>query len=108
MISGSVQIVDRASAVEAIKRLSEEDLRFLNGLIVERLKLINQLRHTSEMIKFTRGDRVGFRTRDGIAYEGHVLQLNKKTIAVLTDDGRQWKVSPGLLTLIKPAREIQW
>jgi len=40
MKPGSVKIVDRVSAVEAIKRLNEEDLLFLNRLIVERLKLI--------------------------------------------------------------------
>ncbi len=32
---GSVKIVDRVLAVEAIKRLNEEDLFFLNRLIVE-------------------------------------------------------------------------
>lgn len=36
MRSGSVKIVDRVSAIEAIKRLGEEDLLFLNRLIVER------------------------------------------------------------------------
>jgi len=42
MKPGSVKIVDRVSAVEAIKRLGEEDLLFLNRLIVERLKFISQ------------------------------------------------------------------
>ena len=37
MKTDSVKIVDRLSAVEAIKRLNEEDLLFLNRLIVERL-----------------------------------------------------------------------
>ena len=32
-----VKIVDRVSAVEAIKRFNEEDLLLLNRLIVERL-----------------------------------------------------------------------
>ena len=40
MKPGSVKIIDRVSAVEAIKRLNEEDLLFLNRLIVERPKLI--------------------------------------------------------------------
>lgn len=50
----SVKIVDRVSAVEAIKRLNEEDLLFLNRLIVERLKLISQARATALMTSFTR------------------------------------------------------
>lgn len=65
MKPGSVKIVDRVSAVEAIKRLGEDDLIFLNRLIVDRLKLIAQARATTLMTSFTRGDRVGFQTPDG-------------------------------------------
>ncbi|HOO47337.1 MAG TPA: hypothetical protein PLM29_13960, partial [Deltaproteobacteria bacterium] len=65
MKPGSVKIVDRISAVEAIKRLNEEDLLFLNRLIIERLKLISQARSTSLMASFTVGDRVGFQSPDG-------------------------------------------
>ena len=38
MKPGSVKIFDRVSTVEAIRQLGEDDLRFLNQLIVERLK----------------------------------------------------------------------
>ena len=62
MKPGSVKIVDRVSAVEAIKRLNDEALLFLNLLIVERLKLISHDRATMLMISFTRGDWVGFQT----------------------------------------------
>jgi hypothetical protein len=106
MKPGSVEIVDRASAVEAIKRLNEEDLLFLNRLIVERLKLISQARATTLMTSFTKKDRVGFQAPDGRMLEGTVLRLNKKTVSVVTDDGHQWNVSPGLLHLIRSAGEI--
>jgi hypothetical protein len=56
----------------------------------------------------TRGDRVGFQTPDGRMLEGVVLRLNKKTISVVTDDGLQWNVAPGLLRLIQSAGDIQW
>ncbi len=105
MKPGSVKIVDRTSAVEAIKRLNEEDLLFLNQLIVERLKLISQTRATTLMTSFTKGDRVGFQAPDGRALEGIVLRLNKKTISVATDDGHQWNVAPGLLSLVQSAGE---
>ena len=108
MIPGSVKIVDQASAVEAIKRLNEEDLRFLNRLIVERLKLLSQARATEEMISFTRGDRVRFQGHNGKILDGMVIRLNKKTVSVLTDDGRQWNVSPGLLILVETAGKVQW
>ncbi len=108
MKSGDVKIIDRVSAVEAIKRLNEEDLRFLNRMIVERLKLISQTRATTLMTSFTKGDRVGFQAPDGRIVEGTVLRLNKKTVSVATDDGHQWNVAPGLLHLIQEAGNIQW
>mgnify|MGYP005863522011 CR=1 FL=1 len=107
MKPGSVKIVDRGSAVEAIKQLGEDDLRFLNRMIVERLKLIAQARATRLMTSFTRGDRVGFTAPDGRIIEGLVLRLNKKTISVATDDGDQWNVAPSLLQLIRTADGVQ-
>ncbi|KAA3608000.1 MAG: hypothetical protein DWQ01_13045 [Planctomycetota bacterium] len=101
MEPGSVKIVDRLSAVEAIKRLNEEDLLFLNELIVERLKLISQARATGLMARFSLGDRVSFQTPNGRELEGRVLRLNKKTVSVVTDEG-QWNVSPALLHLVQP------
>lgn len=108
MNPGSVKIVDRVSAVEAIKRPNEEDLLFLNRLIVERLKLISQARATTLMTNFTKGDRVGFQAQDGRMPESMVLCLNKKTISVATDDGHQWNVAPGLLRLVQSAGDVQW
>ena len=108
MKSKGVKIADRVSAVEAIKRLNEDDLRFLNRLIVERLKLISQARATALMAKFTKGDRVCFQAPDGQMIEGIVLRLNKKTISITTDDGHRWNVAPGLLRLVQSARDIQW
>ena len=105
MKPGSVRIVDRVSAVEAIKRLNEDDLHFLNRLIVERLNLLTQARSTSLMADFTRGDRVGFQAPDGRMLAGVVIRLNKKTVSIATDDGHQWNVAPGLLRLLQSAGE---
>ena len=108
MKPGSVKIVDRVPAVEAIKRLNEEDLLFVNRLIVERLKLISQAHATTLMTSFTRGDRVGFQAPDGRMQEGMLLRLNKKTISIATDDGHQWNVAPGFLRLMQSAGDVQW
>lgn len=108
MKPGSVKILDRVSAAEAIKPLNEQVLLFLNRLIVERLKLISQARATTLMVSFTSGDRVGFQAPDGRMLEGVVLRLNKKTISVATDDGHQWNVSPGLLRLVQSAGDVRW
>lgn len=103
MEAESVKIVDRVSAIEAIKRLNEKDLYFLNRLIVERLKLIEQARATDLMVSFTKGDRVSFRTKGGRMLEGIVLRLNKKTISVSANDGHQWNIDPGFLRLVRSA-----
>ena len=102
---GKVKIIDRLSAVEAIKRLEEDDLLFLNQLIVDRLKLISQAKSTCLMAAFTVGDLVSFQTSDGQEIQGRVLRLNKKTVSVDTGDGQRWNVPPGLLRLEKAAGE---
>jgi hypothetical protein len=100
-----VKIFDRASAVEAIKQLGEDDLLFLNRLIIERLKLLSQALSTNLMAGFTVGDRVCFLASDGQELQGEVLRLHKKTVGVATDDGNVWNVAPGLLRLVKSVGE---
>lgn len=107
MNPGSVKIIDRVSAVEAIKRLGEDDLLFLNRLIIERLQLISQARSTALMTSFTVGDRVGFQAPDGRELQGMVIRLNKKTISIHTDDNHRWNVAPGLLRLVRSAGEYR-
>ena len=105
MISEKQNVIDRITAVEAINRLNEEDLLFLNRLIVERLKLLSQARSTHLMATFTHGDRVKFQSPDGQILVGFVLRHNKKTVSVTTDDGRRWNVSPGLLHRVTVERK---
>ncbi len=89
---------DRSAAAETIRHLGEDDLRFLNHLIVERLNLIAQARSTVLMSRFNTGDQVGFQTPAGEWKTGVIQRLNKKTASILTDDGHKWNVSPGLLS----------
>jgi len=96
---------DRQTAAEAIRHLGEEDLRFLNRLIVERLKLIAQAQSTALMSQFNIGDRVGFQAPSGERKIGIVQRLNKKTVTILTDKGHHWNVSPGLLSPVGHAPE---
>lgn len=89
--------LDRDAATEAIRNMKEEDLRFLNARIVERLKLIAQARSTVEMARFSVGQRVSFPDHDGQTLEGAILRLNKKTVSIVTDGGQRWNVSPALV-----------
>jgi hypothetical protein len=91
------QVFDRAAIVGAVNRLAEDDLRFLNHLIVERLKLMAQARSTRMMANFTRGDRVRFVSPHGEVIEGTVVRHNKKTVSILSATHGPWNVAPSLL-----------
>ncbi len=80
-----------------IKDLGEEELRYLNRLIVERLKLIAQEKSTRAMSRFNLGEHVRFADQEGRTKTGRIVRLNKKTATVLTSEGQSWNVSPGLL-----------
>ena len=92
------ELMNRAEAAETIRKLNEEDLRFLNRLIVERLKLISQARSTVMLAHFSVGDRVRFSTGVGEQKSGVIVRLNKKTASIATDDRQQWNVHPGYLS----------
>lgn len=89
--------LDRAGAVEEIKQLGEDDLRFLHQIITERLKLMVQAKSTLLMADFHVGERVSFQGADGQIKSGTVIRLNKKTASIRTDDGHRWNVHPCLL-----------
>ena len=82
---------------EFIKDLSEEELFYLNRLIVERLKLISQARSTFEMARVNIGELVEFENNDGNTITGRVIKLNKKTVSILTDEKQRWNVAPVFL-----------
>lgn len=96
------EFLDRAAAAEAIRRMGEEDLRYLNRLIVERLNLLGQARSTVMLAKFSVGDRVSFQSSTGERKTGIIVRLNKKTASIATDDGQHWNVAPGFLTAVRP------
>jgi hypothetical protein len=118
MSDHSVELTDRAAAAESIRKLNEDDLRFLNRLIVERLKLIHQARSTVMLANFSEGDRVSFPASDGLRRCGVIVRLNKKTASIVTDEGQRWKVHPSFLSAIaseqnqqpvkKHQGEIEW
>lgn len=92
--------LDRQAIAEAIRHMSEEELRFLNHLIIDRLKLFSQARSTALLSKFAIGDRVTFTTPEGEHRTGVILRLNKKTASIRTDDGYRWNVHPSFLATV--------
>jgi hypothetical protein len=83
-----------------IDGLSERELIDLNRRIVERLRMLQQLRAHKDMLQFSVGQRVRFR-HDARTIEGILTRYNRKTVTVLTDAGEHWNVSP---SLIEPAK----
>jgi hypothetical protein len=104
MAENRFELMNRAEAAEAIRRLNEDDLRFLNRLIVERLKLISQARSTVMLAHFSVGDRVRFSTGAGDQKAGVIVRLNKKTASIVTDDEQHWNVHPAYLIADGPEK----
>jgi hypothetical protein len=80
-----------------IDKLNEDELIDLNNRIVARLRFLNQMRAHSQMLDFRIGDRVTFQPEGRPALFGIITRYNKKTVTVITDEGQQWNVGPGLL-----------
>lgn len=80
-----------------IDKLTEEELVDLNNRIVERLRLLHQLRAHAEMLEFRIGDRVTFTPTGYGTQTGMITRYNKKTVTVVTDQGRRWNVAPSML-----------
>jgi hypothetical protein len=80
-----------------IDHLSEAELIDLNHRIVQRLRLISQVHAHKAMLEFRIGDRVTFEPDGRAPVFGVLTRYNKKSVTVITDDGRRWNVSPRLL-----------
>jgi len=85
-----------------IDQLTEAELIDLNRRVVERLKFLQHMRAHSAMMKFSLGERVVFDPPGQPQVMGVLVKYNKKTVSVVTDEGVQWNVSPGLLRPAEP------
>ena len=85
--------------------LTEKELLSLNREIVERIKMIRQIKAQVAMVEFRIGERVYFDTSDGDRIVGTVARWNKKSVSVDADCGHRWRVGPGLLRRLE-AKDI--
>ena len=83
-----------------IDGLSLEELYQLNDRVVERINILQTLQAHVEMMSFNLGARVSFQTETGRVM-GILIKRNRKTVNVAGDDGRRYRVSPGLLSAVK-------
>jgi len=90
-------LLNREQFLEALRTMNEDDLRFINRMVVERLKLLSQAKSTMQLARFAEGDKVFFTLDSGEVKSGVIVRLNKKTASLVTGDNQHWKVSPNLL-----------
>lgn len=89
-----------------LDELNYDELVALNHEIIERLNLLDSIEAFNEMRLFELGAKVSFDSNAGKQL-GSVFKHNRKTVGVLTESGRRWKVSPHLLTLVKEVKPTQ-
>lgn len=90
-----------------IDRLSEAELVDLNHRIVERLRLLQQMRSHVQMMEFKVGERVQFQPDGHPVVTGVLTRYNRKTVTVITETGQQWNVAPQFLRrAAPPAKEL--
>jgi hypothetical protein len=80
-----------------IDKLTEAELVELNNRIVERLRLLSQMRAHGQMLEFRIGERVAFQPDGRPTVTGMVTRYNRRTVTVVTDGGQRWNVAPALL-----------
>ncbi len=83
--------------INHIEKLNENQLRLLNHIIVERLKLMNSAKALQALSKFNIGDVVSF-DHYGEIIKGRIIRINQKTVSIITLDQKQkWNVAPAFL-----------
>ncbi len=90
-----------------IDKLTEAELTDLNNRIVERLRLLSQMRAHAQMLEFKISDRVSFQPAGHRGVVGMLTRYNRKTVTIVTDDGQHWNVSPTLLRRADDSRDSE-
>ena len=81
-----------------IDGLSYEELLDLNDLIIARLKHLDASDTLNAMMKLNLGSKVCFDAGNQGIQVGTLIKFNQKTVSVMTEEGRRWKVSPQFLS----------
>ena len=88
-----------------IDQMTIDELVALNHRIVERIKFLEHAQAHLDIMAFNLGARVSFDSQYGRQL-GTLVKFNRKTVTVLGDDGRQWRISPQLLSKVKDAGAV--
>ncbi|MGC1507194.1 hypothetical protein [Ketobacter sp.] len=83
-----------------IDDMTIEQLLELNEIICERIDYLRAKQDQNVLAQMHIGNQVSFNTDEGRIF-GVVIKKNRKTVVVLSEDKRRWKLPPGMLTIVK-------
>ena len=88
-----------------IEQMSMAELVALQDRIHDRLKLLASMHAQQSMMAHNLGDKVCFDAGQRGYQVGTLIKFNRKTVNVVTDDGREWRVPPHIVRPFKEIRE---
>lgn len=80
-----------------LDQFTESELVDLNHRVVERLRMLRDVKAHVSMMDFRIGERVMFLPEDREPVVGTLAKYNRKSVTVIADTGTRWTVSPGFL-----------
>jgi hypothetical protein len=83
-----------------LTEFSYDELVALNNDIVDRLNALDAVHALQDMAALNIGNTVSFDSKMG-RQVGKVIKFNIKTVGILAENGRRWKVPPHLLTKVE-------
>jgi len=84
-----------------IEEMTVDQLLELNEIICERIDYLRNKQDQDALKALCVGNQVRFEDKAGRTVFGIVIKINRKTVIVLTPDQKQWKISPGMLSIVK-------
>ncbi len=86
---------------DILNPMTADELMELNKLVIQRIKILNQLYTLGSLNRLKIGDKVKWNGSDGIIRSGKIIRLNSKTASISIGDNKgYWRVSPQLLEKI--------
>lgn len=89
-----------------IDDLTLEQLLDLNALVCRRIDELRARQDLQVLVQLHIGQQVQFEGHHGLIV-GTVIKINRKTVIVLSDDKRQWKVPANMIRIVKDCSEGQ-
>jgi len=81
------------------------ELEELQDRIHDRMKLLINMRAHQSMMAHNLGDKVCFDAGERGYQVGTLIKFNRKTVNVVAEDGRQWRIPPHIMRLFKDVDE---